>query len=439
MRAAPGDGGVAVKKSRSWRALGLRLAVVAGPMLLASCTTTTIIVNPSDTSNDAAPSTATDASADARSGDAAVDATMAAMDSAVALPDAPLDAPEDAAAALDGAGTADASDAMASGGAIDAGDGAASGIDGGRARCDANGMNCSCFNGATLGYGGHTGAGLAMGGTANTQAFVSYLNTQGNALFAQVGCGTDIGCTSPDKPNFADGSFLPNYDVLIFQWMASALMPVKDTGGTVQGYEGSSYWTFSQPELDALKAWVMAGGGVIVLSGFDYQTNEIGPANQILTALTDISLTGTVTYGMNETGNAEFCLGDSDPVTGWAPAPDPLSENIRAVGAFDGRTIQAGANAVIDCQDNTYGICAAHEDVGQGHVYVFTDEWVTYTSQWNPPTQPATYCSVDGSTANGDFPAVQAAYQVPQFWFNAIRYVSQATGCTFALAGAIAN
>jgi hypothetical protein len=76
-----------------------------------------------------------------------------------------------------------------------------------------------------------------------------------------------------------------------------------------------------------------------------------------------------------------------------------------------------------------------HEDVGNGHVYAFTDEWITYVSQWDPTTQPASYCSLDGSTANGNVPAVQAAYQVPQFWFNAIAYTSQATGCSFSLGG----
>jgi hypothetical protein len=317
--------------------------------------------------------------------------------------------------------------------------GSPSGMDGAArpARCDANGMNCSCFNVASLGYGGHTGSQLGMGGTDNTEDFINYLNAQSSALFAQVGCGTDIGCTNPDKPNFADGSFLPNYDVLIFQWMAGSLTPVMSSAGTTEGYQGANYWNFSQDELNALKAWVMAGGGVIILSGYDYSSDELTPTNQVLTALTDLSYTATDTYGMTETGNAEYCLGDSDPVTGWAAAPDKLGANITAVGAFHGRTIQVptGSKAVVDCQDNTFGVCAVHEDVGNGHVYVYTDEWVTYTSQWNPPTQPATYCSLDGSTANGDFPAVEAAYQVPQFWANAISYAAQATMCQFTITG----
>jgi hypothetical protein len=425
----------------------VRLAIIVGQVLLASCTNTTIIVNPaSDESNDGAPAPVADGSTDAPSSNAMLDATMARSDALVAPNEASVvqtGASIDAGAATDSAATqTDAPGPV--GEAVEAAtDGPTSEtdaeIDGGRSRCDANGMNCRCFNVASLGYGGHVGSQLGMGGTDNTQSFGSYLNQQSNALFAQVGCGVDIGCTNPDKPDLSDPNFLPSYDVLIFQWMAGALLPVTNGGGNIEGYEGSNYWAFSQAELDALKAWVMAGGGVIVLTGYDYSSDELTPTNQILTALTDMSYTATDTYGMTETGNAEFCLGDSDPVTGWAPAPDPIGENILAVGAFHGHAIQAGANAVIDCEDNTFGICAAHEDVGRGHVYVFTDEWVTYTSQWNPNAQPATYCALDGSTANGDFPAVQAAYQVPQFWYNAIRYASQATGCPFSLAGAIGN
>jgi hypothetical protein len=57
----------------------------------------------------------------------------------------------------------------------------------------------------------------------------------------------------------------------------------------------------------------------------------------------------------------------------------------------------------------------------------------TCTSQWN--AQLAGYCSVDGSTAN----AAAAAYQVPQFWTNAIGYAAEATACPFALTGTIAR
>lgn len=317
-------------------------------------------------------------------------------------------------------------------------------------RCDDAGMNCHCFNIATVGLGGHTGAqsGATMGaaGTDNTQAFVNYINTQSSAGAGQVGCGADVGCVSKAKPDLSAPGFLAQYDVLIFQWMANSLAPVMM--GTSYGFTGDpalgggGYWVFTQAELDALKTWVMGGGGVIVLSGFDYCPNatlpgctagsmgELGPTNQIIEALTDIKYTETDTFGATVTGNAEFCLGGSDPVGGWAAAPDLLGQNITAVGAFHGRGITPGPNATTDCESGTT-VCAAHEDVGKGHVYAYTDEWVTYTSQWN--TQLAGYCSLDGSTANGDVPAAAAAYQVPQFWTNAISYAASATMCPFAL------
>jgi len=308
--------------------------------------------------------------------------------------------------------------------------------------------NAYCFNIASVGYGGGTGAQFGntmVGGTDNTQAFVNYLNANSSANVAMVGCGQDVGCSSPAKPTL-DMNFLSQYDVLIFQWMSNGLvevdengMPISQTNGKPVGFRGDSmgYWTFSQDELDAFKAWVQGGGGAIFLSGYDWSDGEIGPANQLLQAVTDIQYTSTDTFGMTETGNAYYCLGDSNIVSGWAGSNDALASNIMSVGAFHGRGINAGSNATIDCKDATNGVCAAHEDVGMGHVYAYSDEWVTYTSQWNPSPQPATYCNVDGSTANGGEPAVQFQYQVVQFWYNAIYYASLATMCPFMLMGAV--
>ncbi len=317
-------------------------------------------------------------------------------------------------------------------------------------RCNDAGA-CTCFNVASLGLGGHTGAQAGTGGTDNTEAFIAFMNTESSAGAVQLGCGNDVGCTSAAKPTLS-AAFLAQYDVLIFQWMANSVYPVT-MKGTSYGYTGDpalmggGYWTFSADELAALKTWVQGGGGVIVLSGYDYcpgntgctagSSGEIGPANQIVQALTDIMYTATNTFDTVETGNAEYCLGDSNPVAGWAATlgngmPDVLGENITEVGAFYGRTIVPGPNAIVDCSSGGT-IAAVHEDVGKGHVYVYTDEWVTYTSQWNPNPQPAGYCSTDGSPD----PAVQFAYQVPQFWENAIAYASEATMCHFMIQGTI--
>jgi hypothetical protein len=341
---------------------------------------------------------------------------------------------------------------------------AAADASGGGSRCDDAGT-CSCFNVASLGYGGATGAsfGSSPAGTANTSTFLAYLGAASGVTVAQLGCGTDTGCTSAAKPTLT-ADFLSQYDVLLFQWMSNGLTEVDSTGTpasqshlTPVGYRGdvNGYWTFTPDELTALKAWVNAGGGIITLSGYDWSSSEIAPVNQILGAVTGMQYTATSTFGATETGNGYYCLGDSNMVTGFAPAPDILGANITRVGAFHGRGISTGANSVVDCNDPTNGVCAAHEDVGKGHVYAYTDEWVTYTSQWNPNPQPlpdpsvcgSCYCLTDASAdlftssscspTGSTCPAAQVMYQVPQFWYNAISYASQATMCPFTLAGTI--
>lgn len=319
-------------------------------------------------------------------------------------------------------------------------------------RCDDAG-NCKCFNIASLGYGGQTGAQAGHGGTDNTQAFVSYLNTQSSAQVAHLGCGTDLGCTNPTKPTI-DANFLAQYDVLIMQWMTNGIQPVTISGQSYGFTSMGGYWNFSQTELDAIKTWVNGGGGLIFLSGYEFCPNaqypgmcpsgngELDPENQILKYISGMSYNATDTFGAVETGNGFLCLGDSNVVTTWAQAPNILGEHISQVGAFHGRGISTGSNSMVDCTNSTFGVCAAHEDIGKGHVYVYTDEWVTYTSLWNPNPQPANYCVEDAGLinpagCNGPCTAAETYYQTPQFWYNAIYYAAQATMCPFTLNGTI--
>lgn len=280
-------------------------------------------------------------------------------------------------------------------------EGPGGGEDGGDARagrprrCDDAG-HCSCFNVASIGQPGHTG----FNGDDNTTAFTDYLNAESSAR-------VDMFTTRPTL----DAEFLNQYDVIILQWLVDGY----------SGYDGSGYWSFSADELAALKAWVQAGGGIISLSGYDGSSQEVTPENQLLGAVTDIS------YGTADVlGNSSnYCLGGSEPLSGWVQTT-PIGQHIDEVGAFHGRPVDAGPKATVDCTDGTT-VYAAHEDVGSGHVFVFTDEWVTYTTQW---------FGIDaGASCTGQSPDV--VYQVPQFWYNAITYASQATMCPFTLTGPV--
>jgi hypothetical protein len=265
-------------------------------------------------------------------------------------------------------------------------------------RCDDAGR-CTCFNIASIGLPGHTGF---QNGMDSTTAFTDYLNAQSSA-------NVDMFTTRPTL----DATFLAQYDVLIIQWLVDG----------VSGEDGTGYWTFSADEIQALDTWVKAGGGLITLSGYDAQAQEVTPLNQIVQGVTDMSYGTTDVLGNVSSSN--YCLGESDPLGGWVQST-PLGKYISEVGAFHGRPITAGAKAVVDCTDGS-NVYAAHEDVGQGHVFAYADEWVTYTSQW---------FGIDAGGNCADASA-NVVYQVPQFWYNAISYASQATQCPFMLTGVI--
>ena len=79
-------------------------------------------------------------------------------------------------------------------------------------------------------------------------------------------------------------------------------------------------------------------------------------------------------------------------------------------------------------------VVAAAEKVNKGAVFVFGDEWVTYTSQWqvggcpgNDYTDPYNPCYQKSA------PQV---FQTAQFWYDAIYYVSPVKTCQIALTGA---
>lgn len=265
-------------------------------------------------------------------------------------------------------------------------------------RCDDAGR-CTCFNIASIGLPGHTGF---QGGMDSTTAFTDWLNEQSSA-------NVDMYTTRPTL----DADFLAKYDVLIIQWLVDG----------ISGEDGTGYWTFTAAETAALDTWVKAGGGLITLSGYDAQAQEVMPLNQLVQATTDMSYGTADVLGTVSTSN--YCLGESDPLGGWVQST-AIGRHIDEVGAFHGRPILPGPKAVVDCTDGT-NVYAAHEDVGEGHVFSYADEWVTYTSQWF------------GIDAGGNCADASAStvYQVPQFWYNAISYVSQATMCPFTLNGPI--
>src|SRR5690606_30648163 len=94
--------------------------------------------------------------------------------------------------------------------------------------------------------------------------------------------------------------------------------------------------------------------------------------------------------------------GAAAAVTQWFE--HPLTQGITQVGADNGYPAE-GQGTTIAAEDG-YDLGKAVV-VGDGHVLVWGDEWVTYESEWS-----------------GD-----STYQVSQFWQNALRWLTRANEC----------
>jgi hypothetical protein len=255
-------------------------------------------------------------------------------------------------------------------------------------KCDDAG-NCSCINIASIGLPAHYGA-----GNDNTDAFQTWLNSKSSAKL-------DLFVTQPTLT----AAWLANYDVIILQAMEAA--------------EYGPFWQFSPAEQAALATWVQNGGGLVTLTGYGGDADEVNPANQLL------GFTG-ITYNKDDIlgtcpGSAPcYCWGNSVPLGGWQ-SQSPISANIKQVGAFHGRSINNSGGQVVSTDGTTD--YAVSKDVGKGKVFVYCDEWVTYTSQWygtTPVTNMSDPCY--GMSA-------EQVFQVPQFWYNVIKYASSNAAC----------
>ena len=123
--------------------------------------------------------------------------------------------------------------------------------------CDEAGQ-CACVRIASIGLPGHYGV-----AGDDTTAFTDWLSSKSTAT---VDMYTTQPTLTPD--------FLAQYDVLIIQWLTDS--------------NSGPYWSFSSDEVNALQAWVQGGGGLITLSGYDSNSEEVTPLNQLL-SFTDIS------------------------------------------------------------------------------------------------------------------------------------------------------
>jgi hypothetical protein len=266
-------------------------------------------------------------------------------------------------------------------------------------RCDDEG-HCSCINVGSLGKPAHYGANGM--GSDNSDAFQHWLNTTSSASVKLI---TNKVPLTPE--------FLADFDVIVLQALEDA--------------EAGPFWKFTDEEVAAFTDWVNNGGGVITMTGYGANADEVLGVNQLL------KFTG-ISYNRDDIlakcplpppVNC-FCTDNSVSLTGWQPASE-IAKNITKVGAFYGRSISAPADAEVVATDGTIKYAVAKK-VGKGKVFVFADEWVTYTSQWLGSTVTHTNNMNDTCYMK----SADIVYQVPQFWYNVIKWVNP-TQCVFKI------
>jgi hypothetical protein len=259
-----------------------------------------------------------------------------------------------------------------------------------------------CGRIASIGMPAHYGvAGL---NSDSTTAFTDWLNTKSSAA-------VDIYTTHPTLTS----ALFAKYDVVIIQWLTDS--------------NSGPYWTFTDDEVNALKTWVNGGGGLITLSGYDSNPQEVVPLNRLL-SFTDISynMDDVLASCPSSVSSMCYCWGNSVPLGPWASGP--IGKNVTQVGAFHGRSINPGS-ATVDSSDSSHTY-AVHEVVGKGRVVAYTDEWVTYSSQWLG-TSPSNNTSMYTNPSDTCYMHSAAnVFQVPQFWYNVISWAAD-TQCMFTI------
>jgi hypothetical protein len=212
---------------------------------------------------------------------------------------------------------------------------------------------CDCLQIATLGAAGKWGKGDVFG---------AWLNSRGTSGAAALGAQE---LTRP---------LLDKYQVIVVQDVSE------------------NKRTYAPAEVAALSDWIHAGGGLITLIGYGAAT-EIVNVNTLLAPL-------GASYG------AEQILPKSGintvAIGGWTA--HPVTDGIVRVGVDNGYPVQ-GAGASLATEAGR--VVLRGQQIGEGHLLVWGDEWISYNSEW-----------VD-----------HPDYQVERFWLNMIKWSSPAKTC----------
>jgi hypothetical protein len=253
--------------------------------------------------------------------------------------------------------------------------------------------------------------GAASGSADNTDAFQAFMNGNTNGTATMEMLKTFKHITELD---------LSKYDVIILQALYD------------NPYDPFGLWSYTDADAKALQDWVSKGGGLVSMSGYFSDTDvETKPLNQLMAPF-GISYNSDDVFGADACSDSLcYCSQGSIPFNNWitnTPDCKAITTNsdgstLGKVGVFHGRTIKCtGADCNVFAKDpKGGGSVGVGKIVGEGRVFAWGDEWVTYTSQWGLTPDPQYDDPVKAAQCVGHTP--MTSYSVPQFWYNSFRWL----------------
>ena len=145
-------------------------------------------------------------------------------------------------------------------------------------------------------------------------------------------------------------------------------------------------------EQAALYDWVYGGGGLITLLGYQEADYDCPSINALLTPF-------GLSYGLENLCKDQW---PTWPVTDFAV--HPTTEEVTAIGINNGKETVGDGEVIATCD----GLPAAMAvELGEGKIFMWGDEWITYNSQWEDAPE----------------------YQVERFWLNIFKWVTPVDEC----------
>jgi hypothetical protein len=227
---------------------------------------------------------------------------------------------------------------------------------------------CDCLAIGLLGEAANWGG--------DTNAFMDWLTERSSITPVRIAPGTAISADT-----FAD------LDVVILENLAQ------------KGYSGG----YSAGEISAFGDWVESGGGVVGLTGYSANDQDVDATNQLLDPL-------GVSYAAIGLGSGLF-PGTDKAITVDGFIKHPTTEGVEAIGIYYGYPVAGDGKVVIE-QDGS-DLAIAKDQIGGengGKVFLWGDEWITYTPLW-----------VDKEK----YPD----FTVARFWLSVIKWLTPAQDC----------